>query len=121
MAISQVGIVEHGNSVKLICNMTERGSQGDAKLVNVSLIKNGVLISRANVSEDPLNSTILLGPVFLNNVGVNQGGEYTCLLEVLLKDKILHKVTDSTLVRSKYTSNTVPFLSLYFFFFRSRK
>ena len=117
MAISQVGIVEHGNNVSFICNMTERGSQQDAKLLNVSLIKNGVLIRRANVSKDPLNSTILLGPVDLNNVGVNEGGKYTCLLEVLLENKTPYKVTDHTLVRSKCILLTLYRFFLYIFFF----
>ena len=117
MAISQVGIVEHGNNVSIICNMTERGSQQDAELLNVSLIKNGVVIRRANVSKDPLNSTILLGPVDLNNVGVNEGGKYTCLLEVLLKNKTPYKVIDHTLVRSKCILLTLYRFFLYIFFF----
>lgn len=116
VAISQVGILEHGNNVSIICNLTERGSQQDTKLANVSLIKNGVLKSKVNVSEDPLNSTILLGPVVLKNVGVNDGGTYTCLLDVLLKNKSPHKVTDSTLIRSKCIRlyNIVQISTLYF-------
>ena len=101
MAISQIGILEHGDNVSIICNLTERGSQKDTKLVNVSLTKNGVLNHKVNVSKDPLTSSILLGPVPLNNVGVNDGGTYTCVLDVLLKNKKPYKVTDSTLVRSK--------------------
>ena len=101
VAISQVGILEHGNDVSISCNLTERGSQKDTKLVNISLIKNGVLNRRVNVSHHPLNSTTLLGPVVLKTVGVNDGGIYTCRLDVLLKNKRPYEVTDSTLVRSK--------------------
>jgi len=93
--------VEHGNNVSISCNLTERGSQQETKLVNVSLSKHGLIICRVNVCEDPLNSTILLGPVALNNVGVDDGGTYKCHLHVLLRHKSPHKVTDSTLVRSK--------------------
>ena len=101
MAISQVGTVKQGNSVPITCNLTKRGSRQESKLLNVSLINNGVLIHRANVSVDPPHSTILLGPFNLKNVGVDDGGNYTCLLEVLLKDKTPYNVTDSTLLRSK--------------------
>jgi len=101
VAISQVGIVEHGNNVSISCNLTDRGSEQKTKLVNISLIKKDVLKRSVNVSEDPLNSTILLGPDVQKNVDVNDGGTYTYLLDVLLRNKIPHKVTDSTLVRSK--------------------
>ena len=122
VAISQVGTVKHGNSVPITCNLTERGSRQDSKLLNVSLIKNNVLIHRANVSEDPPpNSTILLGPFNLKNVGVNDGGNYTCLLEVLLKNKTPYKVTDSTLLTSKCILLILQHFFLYIFVLRSRK
>ena len=121
VAISQVGTVKHGNSVPITCNLTERGSRQDSKLLNVSLSKNGVLIHRANVSEDPPNSTILLGPLNLKNVGVNDGGTYACLLEVLLKNKTPYKVTDSTLLRSKCILLILQHFFLYIFVLRSRK
>ena len=71
-----------------------------------------------NVSEDPLNSTILLGPDVQKNVGVNDGGTYTYLLDVLLRNKIPHKVTDSTLVRSKCIF--LIFTNIYFIVFDLR-
>ena len=100
VAISQVGVLERGSNVPITCNLTERGSQ-DTDLLDISLTKNGVLKHKVNVSDDPLNSTILLGPVVLENVGVDDGGAYACLLNVKLKNERPYKLTDSTLVRSR--------------------
>ena len=118
MAISQVGIVEHGNNVSISCNLTDRGSEQNTQLVNISLIKKDVLKRSVNVSEDPLNSTILLGPDVQKNVGVNDGGTYTCRLNVLLRNNIPHKVTDTTLVRSKCIF--LIFTNIYFIVFDLR-
>ena len=101
MAISQVGVLERGSNVPIFCNLTERGSQRDTDLLDISLTKKGVLKHKVNVSDDPLNSTILLGPVVLENVGVDDGGAYACLLNMKLKNKRPYRVTDSTLVRSR--------------------
>lgn len=116
MAVSQVGILEHGTNVSIICNLTERGSQ-QTRLANVSWIKNGVL-NRSVPVPDPLNSTALIDPLVLKNVDVNDGGTYTCLLKVLLRDKRPYKVTDSTLVRSKCML-LILYIYLQLFCFRS--
>lgn len=99
VAVSKVKILEHNMDASIICNMTERGSQ-NTRLVKVSWFKDGV-VNRTVLIPNPPNSNNPLGPFVLEDVGVKDGGEYTCLLEVLLRDKRPYNVTDSTVISSK--------------------
>ena len=42
-----------------------------------------------------------MGPLVLSNIGVRDGGSYTCLLEVKLRNKKKYNVSDTTVIRSK--------------------
>ena len=80
--------------------MTE-GIGPDTPLKRVSWYKDGVLLQA--VRNPDLNSPQdYPGPLVLKNVGVRDGGEYTCLLEVLLRNVRKHNVSDTTVIRSKF-------------------
>ena len=48
-----------------------------------------------------------VGPLVLSNIGVRDGGNYSCLLEVLLRNKKKYHVSDTTVISSKLA---YPFL-----------
>ncbi|XP_078370890.1 immunoglobulin superfamily member 10-like isoform X1 [Oculina patagonica] len=96
VVVSEVKLLEHDMDASILCNMTERGSQ-DTRLVKVSWFKDGV-VNRTVLIPNPPNSNNPLGPFVLEDVGVKDGGEYTCLLEVLLQNKRPYNVTDSTVI-----------------------
>lgn len=99
MAVSKVKILEHDADASIFCNMTERGS-ANTKLVKVSWFKDGVVNRTVLITGQP-KSNNPLEPLFLKDVGVKDGGEYTCLLEVRLRDQRPYNVTDSTVISSK--------------------
>ncbi|XP_078371598.1 titin-like [Oculina patagonica] len=96
VVVSEVKLLEHDMDASILCNMTERGSQ-DTRLVKVSWFKDGVVNRTVLIPNSP-NSNNPLGPFVLEDVGVKDGGEYTCLLEVLLQNKRPYNVTDSTVI-----------------------
>ena len=80
--------------------MTE-GQGSQTPLTRISWFKNGVQIQSVR-NPDPKEPKDSLGPLELKNVGVADGGEYKCLLEVKLRNKKKHNVSDTTMVRSKF-------------------
>ena len=51
---------------------------------------------------DPQDPEYMLGPLQIKDASVRDGGMYTCLLEVLLRNVLKYNVTDSTVIHSKY-------------------
>ena len=96
-------VLEHGDDVTLICNLTERGSQASTPLKRISWFKDNVLLESVR-NPDPQNSKDTLGPLTIKGVSVRDGGQYTCLLEVLLRNIREYNVSDNTVIHSKYNA-----------------
>ena len=94
-------VLGNGNDVTLICNLTERGSRTSTPLKRISWFKDNVLLESVR-NPDPQNSKDTLGPLTIEDVGVRDGGNYTCLLEVLLRNIREYNVSDHTVIHSKY-------------------
>ena len=93
-------VLQHGDDVTLICNLTERGNQASTPLKRISWFKENVLLESVR-NPDPQNSKDTLGPLTIKDVGVRDGGNYTCLLEVLLRNIREYTVSDTTVIHSK--------------------
>ena len=63
-------------------------------------MKDGVLLESVR-NPDPTVPRDTLGPLNIKDVGVRDGGIYTCLLEVLLRNIMEYNVTASTVIHSK--------------------
>ena len=74
-------------------------------------MKDGVVL-KSVAYPDPADPRDMLGPHNINDVGVRDGGNYTCLLQVLLKHIREFNVTDSTIIHSK--KNILPILLVSF-------
>ena len=103
VVVPDIGVLEHDDDVTLVCNLTERGNKATTPLKRISWFKDGVLLETIR-NPDPQNSKDMLGPLEINSVSVRDGGNYTCLLEVLLRKFKEYNVSDSTVIHSKYIS-----------------
>ena len=99
MAVLKVDILQHGDEVNLKCNVTDTsGGNPKNKLVRLSWFKNGILV-QSKEDPNPAKPEDTLGP--LVRARVKDGGNYTCLLEMLLRSQKGYNVSDTTLVKSK--------------------
>ena len=103
VVVPDIGVLEHDDDVTLVCNLTERGSTSSTPLKRMSWFKDGVLLETLR-NPDPQNPRDALGPLEINSVSARDGGNYTCLLEVLLRNFKEYNVSDSTVIRGKYIS-----------------
>ena len=100
VSVPKASILQHGDDITIVCNLTE--GKGFAPLKRVSWYKDGELLQ--TVRNPDLNSPQdSLGPLELKNIGVRAGGEYVCLLEVLLRGVKKYNVSDTTTIRSKFS------------------
>ena len=93
-------VLQHGDDVTLICNLTDRGDIASTPLKRISWFKDDILLESVR-HPDPQNSKYTLGPLTIKGVGVRDGGNYTCLLEVLLRNFREYNVSDNTVIHSK--------------------
>ena len=93
-------VLQHGDEVTLICNLTDRGDIASTPLKRISWFKDDILLESVR-NPDPQNSKDTLGPLKIKDVGVRDGGNYTCLLEVLLRNIREYNVSDYTVIHSK--------------------
>ena len=63
-------------------------------------MKDGVLLETLR-NPDPREPRDMLGPLNIKDAGVRDGGIYTCLLEVVLRNIREYNVTASTVIHSK--------------------
>ena len=104
VTVPEVILLRHSENITLACNLTEGEDGGNTGLKRISWYKDGVL-KKTLRNPEPGNPQGSLEPLKLTNVGVKDGGNYTCLLIVLLRnieDK-KYSVSDSTMVESEYT------------------
>ena len=103
VVVSDSKVLEHDDDVTLICNVTERGNLASTPLKRISWLKDNVVLETLR-NPDPQIPRDTLGPLTIKDVGVRDGGKYTCLLEVLLRNIREYTVSDSTVIHSKYNA-----------------
>ena len=100
MTVSKISELRHGESTTLTCKITKQ--DGQTGLKRISWYKDGVLLESVR-NPDPDQPVDTLRPLVLGNIGFRDGGNYTCLLEVKLRNIRNYNVSDSTMVESKCT------------------
>ncbi|KAJ7388457.1 hypothetical protein OS493_037525 [Desmophyllum pertusum] len=96
VVVPDTSILQHNDDITLVCNLTERGSLS-TPLKRISWFKDGKPLESVR-NPDPQNSQDTLGPLKLKSVSVRDGGNYTCLLEVLLRNVKAYNVSDHTMI-----------------------
>ena len=105
MYVPDSNVLNHGDNIVIFCNLTERGNEYSTPLKRISWYKDGRLLESVRHpdpdAKDPLD---FLGPLNLTNVGVQDGGKYTCRLVVKLRHIKEYIVEDTTVIKSKYNT-----------------
>ena len=109
VSVTKPGILQHGDNVTLSCNLT--GGSGWSGLKRISWYKNGVRMQCPHSVRhpDPSNPEDFLEPLVLTNVGAEDGGNYTCLLEALLRGLKQYDVSDSLRILGELTAYSAIF------------
>ena len=106
MTVPKTSVLRHGENTTLTCNLAKNEQvQTQTGLKRISWYKDGVLLESIR-NPDPNGPLDTLRPLVLNNNGITRsrdGGNYTCLLEVKLRNIRNYNVSDSTMVESKCT------------------
>ena len=100
MKVPQISVLRHGEGTTFSCNLTNKHK--GTVLKRISWYKDGILLESIR-NPDPDKPLDTLRPLVLKNIGVRDGGNYTCILEVLLRNIRMYNVSDSTVVESKCT------------------
>ena len=98
--VPQISVLRHGESTTFSCNLTNKHQRTGLK--RISWYKDGILLESIR-NPDPDKPLDTLRPLVLENIGVRDGGNYTCFLEVELRNIRKYNVSDSTMVESKCT------------------
>ena len=99
VSVRKPPVLRHGDDFTIVCNVT--AGQGLTPFMRISWLKDGALMQSV-LHPDPKNAEITLIPLVLRNIDLRDGGEYTCLLEVLLRNVKEHNVSAATTIHSKY-------------------
>ena len=103
MTVPQISVLRQGESTTFSCNLTRNPVQGAGTVLKrISWYKDGILLESIR-NPDPDKPLDTLRPLVLINIGVRDGGKYTCFLEVALRNIRMYNVSDSTMVESKCT------------------
>ena len=95
VSVSKFGVLQHNDQVTLLCNVTE-AQRSKTTLKRISWYKDGfrlqtVCCTVPNIPEDTL------GPLL-----VKDGGNYSCVVEVMLRNIKEYNVSDYTVVRCEF-------------------
>lgn len=100
VTVSKFSLLQHGENIIIFCNVTRGQLAVRTVLKRISWFKDGV--RKQTVRYPDLGKPDdTLGPMKLTNDRSRDGGNYTCLLEMLLRDIKLHFVSESTLIESE--------------------
>lgn len=98
VSVSKFGVLSGDDEVTIICNVTQtkEGKGSLAALKRISWFKDDFRVQSVrwpvpNVPEYTLSSLL-----------VRDGGNYTCVLEVLLRGKKTYKVADYTVIKCEF-------------------
>lgn len=95
VTVSKVKNLQHDDTVTIFCNLTYKGI--NAGLKSITWFKDGVNLTDTTTNVKTKESF----PLVVKNIGIKDAGTYSCILEVLLKNKRPYNVTDSSLLTSK--------------------
>ena len=107
--VPKIGTLQRGDDVTLTCSLNEGGNGAFTALKRISWFKDGALLESVR-NPDPENPKDTLGPLKIYGVSVRDGGKYTCLLEVLLRNVLEYTVSDDTVIHSEYNVKYLQFL-----------
>ena len=112
LAMPSEFVLQHGQKAVIKSNLTYRGS-GTPILTKLSWFNGDKLLK---TQEDP--SAQALPAFVIQNPGLEDVGNYRCVLGVLLRQLIAYNVTAETTVKSKlrFLTNEPPFKRLTFAF-----
>ena len=98
VSVSKFGVLNGDDEVTIVCNVTQTsdGKSPLAELKRISWFKDDFRVQSVrcpvpNVTEDKLSPLL-----------VRDGGNYTCVLEVLLRAKKTCKVSDYTVIKCEF-------------------
>ncbi|CAH3017075.1 unnamed protein product, partial [Porites evermanni] len=94
--VPQISVLRHGENTTFSCNLTNKHK--GTVLKRISWYKDGILLESIR-NPDPDKPLDTLRPLVLKNIGVRDGGNYTCFLEVALRNVRKYNVSDSTMVK----------------------
>ena len=99
--MTEVNMLQHGDSITIFCNITFAQDYRTG-LKRISWFKNGV-VQQSVRNPDPDNPADSLAPLVIKNAAARDGGNYSCELELELRNVKRYKVSDSTMITSEYT------------------
>ncbi|KAL9986526.1 hypothetical protein ACROYT_G000690 [Oculina patagonica] len=97
VVVPDISVLQNNANVTLICNLTKRGNKASTPLKRISWFKDGKLLESVR-NPDPQDPKDMLGPLKIKAVSLRDGGNYTCLLEVLLRNYKDYDVSDDTVI-----------------------
>ena len=101
VSMTEVNMLQHGDSITIFCNITFAQDYRTG-LKKISWFKNGV-VQQSVRNPDPDNPADTLAPLVIKNAAARDGGNYSCELELELRNVKRYKVSDSTMITSEYT------------------
>ena len=92
---TKVNVLQHGDTVTIKCMVTDTVSPV-TKVNRIAWFKDGEMMEENR--EHPRHT---IDPMVIRNAGAEHGGNYTCLLEVKVRDLKQMNISDTTQVQSK--------------------
>ncbi|XP_068741192.1 uncharacterized protein [Montipora capricornis] len=92
--VTKPGVLQHEQNFTMTCNLTNTGR---ADLKRISWFKNGMLLQGIRCP-DPSSPEDFLPPLVIKDAGTKDGGIYTCVVEVFLRNVLKYNVTDIAMV-----------------------
>ena len=99
-------MLQHGDSITIFCNITK--PSGWSRLKKISWLKNGV-VQQSLRNPNPDKPADTLAPLVIKNAAARDGGNYSCELELALRNIKAYNVSDSTMITSEYTMSLKQF------------
>ena len=88
--VTDSSVLNPGDDIIIFCNLTKRGNENSTSLRRISWYKDGKLLESVRYP-DPDVQQDFIAPLKVTKVGVQQGGNYTCLLSWgILRSTKLH-------------------------------
>ena len=106
VSVTKVNILQHGDSITIFCNITKPSRRSGLK--RISWLKNGV-VQQTLRNPNPDNPADTLAPLVIKNAAARDGGNYSCELELALRNIKPYNVSDSTMITSEYTMSPRKF------------
>ncbi|CAH3152459.1 unnamed protein product [Porites lobata] len=95
VSVTKVNMLQHGDSITIFCNITEASEW--SRLKKISWLKNGV-VQHSLRNPNPDKPVDTLAPLVIKNAAARDGGNYSCELELRLRNIKPYNVSDSTMI-----------------------